>query len=103
MENNVYYLINKGTFKLQRNDLNSLKPDYVRVQFLYCGICGGDYSCFLGRRTSYPYTLGHEFVASVIDTGKNVNNFYIGDFVVSDFNYRCQKCSYCLTGNIMVS
>lgn len=98
MENNVYYLINKGTFKLQRNDLNSLKPDYVRVQFLYCGICGGDYSCFLGRRTSYPYTLGHEFVASVIDTGKNVNNFYIGDFVVSDFNYRCQKCSYCLTG-----
>lgn len=32
MENNVYYLINKGTFKLQRNDLNSLKPDYVRVQ-----------------------------------------------------------------------
>lgn len=98
MENNVYYLIKKGTFQLSKKSLNGLNPDYVRVQFLYCGICGGDYSCFLGRRASYPYTLGHEFVASVVDTGKNVNKFVKGDFVISDFNYRCQKCSYCLAG-----
>lgn len=75
-----------------------MKPDYVRVQFLYCGICGGDYSCFLGRRTSYPYTLGHEFVARVVDTGKNVNDFRKDDYVISDFNYRCKKCRYCLSG-----
>lgn len=98
MENNVYYLISQKTFQLLRNDLNDINPDYVRVQFLYCGICGGDYSCFLGRRTSYPYTLGHEFVASVVDIGKNVNSFCKGDFVISDFNYRCQNCSYCLAG-----
>lgn len=96
MENNVYYLIKKGLFLLSRNDLNDLKPNYVRVKFLYCGICGGDYSCFLGRRTSYPYSLGHEFVAKVIDMGKNVNNLSKNDFVISDFNYRCGKCSYCL-------
>lgn len=98
MENSVYYLISKGTFQVLKNDLKSLNPDYVRVQFLYCGICGGDYSCFLGRRTSYPSTLGHEFVASVIDVGRNVNKFEKNDFVISDFNYRCQKCSYCLSG-----
>lgn len=98
MENNVYYLIKKKKFQLLRNDLDILPPNYVRVQFLYCGICGGDYSCFLGRRTSYPYSLGHEFVATVIDTGKNVTEFSKGDYVISDFNYRCQKCPYCLTG-----
>lgn len=98
MENNVYYLIKKGTFQLLRNNLDNLDSDYVRVQFLYCGICGGDYSCFLGRRTSYPYTLGHEFVGKIIDTGNDVTNFIKGDFVVSDFNYRCNKCSYCLNG-----
>ena len=56
MKNDVYYLIKKGKFQLSRNDLDVLKPNYVRVQFLYCGICGGDYSCFLGRRTSYHYS-----------------------------------------------
>lgn len=98
MENNVYYLIKKKKFHLLRNDLDILNPSYVRVQFLYCGICGGDYSCFLGRRTLYPYSLGHEFVATVIDTGKNVTEFSKGDHVISDFNYRCQKCPYCLAG-----
>ena len=98
MENNVYYLIKKKKFQLLRNDLDILPPNYVRVQFLYCGICGGDYSCFLGRRTSYPYSLGHEFVATVIDTGKNVTECSKGDYVISDFNYRCQKGPYCLTG-----
>ena len=98
MKNDVYYLIKKGKFQLSRNDLDVLKPNYVRVQFLYCGICGGDYSCFLGRRTSYPYSLGHEFVAKVIDIGKEVDTFSVNDFVISDFNYRCGKCLYCLKG-----
>lgn len=96
MKNNVYYLIKKGTFQSSINELNNLNPNYVRVQFLYCGICGGDYSCFLGRRTSYPYSLGHEFVARIIEVGKNVINFNKDNLVVSDFNYRCGKCSYCL-------
>lgn len=96
MENNVYYLIKKRTFQLSRNDLSTLKPNFVRVQYLYCGICGGDYSCFLGRRTSYPYSLGHEFVAKVIKIGTEVTNLKENDYVISDFNYRCGRCSYCL-------
>ncbi|MDC7291904.1 alcohol dehydrogenase catalytic domain-containing protein [Blautia schinkii] len=98
MENKVYYLIDKATFELQKQELDSLHADYVRIRFLYCGICGGDYSCFLGRRSNYPYTLGHEFVAEVVEIGKNVVDFSEHDFVVSDFNFRCNKCSYCLEG-----
>lgn len=98
MENKVYYLIKKGTFQLTESVLNDLESNYVRVKFLYCGICGGDYSCFLGRRTSYPYSLGHEFVAKIIEVGESVTNFKVNDFVISDFNYRCGKCSYCLAG-----
>lgn len=96
MENKIYYLTNKGEFELKTQKLGVLLSDYVRVKFLYCGICGGDYSCFLGRRNSYPYTLGHEFVAEVLDVGKNVTDFSLKDLVVSDFNYRCGKCNYCL-------
>lgn len=98
MENKVYYLVDKGNFELHIQELNNLCADYVRIKFLYCGICGGDHSCFLGRRSNYPYTLGHEFVAEVVQTGSNVDGFIEHDLVISDFNYRCKRCSYCLDG-----
>lgn len=77
---------------------DDIPVDYVRVKYLYCGICGGDYSRYLGYRTEYPLSLGHEFVAQILDYNcVHSVNFNIGDFVVSDFNYRCQKCHYCLS------
>ena len=98
MENKIYYLIASQKFQLENKPLGILPADFVRVKFLFCGICGGDFSCYLGRRADYPYTLGHEFVAQVIEVGTNVKNLFINDFVVSDFNYRCGKCKYCLKG-----
>ena len=65
------------------------------MKYLFCGICGGDYSTYIGRRAKYPISLGHEFVAEVLQTGSNVNNLYSGQFVISDFNFRCGKCIYC--------
>ena len=64
MENNVYYLIKKKKFQLLRNDLDILPPNYVRVQFLYCGICGGDYSCVSVGRFS-PFRVGLKTPISV--------------------------------------
>lgn len=71
---------------------------YVCVQYVYCAICGGDYSVYLGRRKAYPFTLGHEFVAQVIDVGKGVQRIQKNDIVVSDFNFRCGNCEFCRQG-----
>ena len=82
--------------KLMREDV---PKDYIRVKYLYCGICGGDYSRYLGYRKSYPISLGHEFVGEIVD--KNIPNdilLSVGDYVVSDFNYRCGVCDYCKSG-----
>lgn len=87
------YIISEIFDYLQEPD-----SEFVTVKYLFCGICGGDYSVYCGRRSSYPVSLGHEFVATIIAIGKNVKNFRIGDLVVSDFNYRCGKCKYCNTG-----
>lgn len=98
MKNKVFYLVDKKKFYPLNNDLRNLLPDYVRIKFLYCGICGGDYSSFLGHRTTFPISLGHEFIAKVIETGENVTDFKKNDLVTSDLNFRCGKCSNCLTG-----
>lgn len=98
MNGKVYHLVQKRQFEPKIHYYDELNDTFVRVRYLYCGICGGDYSCFLGRRNQYPYTLGHEFVAEVLDVGTNVSGFVPGDLVVSDFNYRCGHCKYCLSG-----
>lgn len=73
----------------------TLQDEFVYVEYLYCGICGGDFSVYCGYRKSYPMSLGHEFVARVISVGKEVDNVHPGQYVVSDFNYRCNECIYC--------
>lgn len=97
MTNNVYVLKGPRRFEVEHQMLSAPLPDYVTLQYLYCGICGGDYSCYLGRRTDYPISLGHEFVAKIIDSGIS-RKFSTGDIVVSDFNYRCGCCRFCRKG-----
>lgn len=97
MRNNVYYLTDPQHFKIKQIELTVPKHEYVTLKYLYCGICGGDYSCYLGRRKNFPLTLGHEFVAMIVYAGKS-RKFAVGDIVVSDLNYRCQKCSFCNSG-----
>lgn len=78
------------------SELDAVKKNFVRIKFLFCGICGSDKALYYGRdNVKYPRTIGHEFAAEIIELGDNVFNFAIGDIVTSDLNYRCQKCQYC--------
>lgn len=83
---------------MMESSLPPLLPEYAVIEYLYCGICGGDYSVYLGRRQSYPVSLGHEFVGRIISVGKNVTNLKNGQYVISDLNYRCGECKFCKRG-----
>lgn len=94
-KNIVYYHTAPYSIKKVYTEFEELPKDYVRVRIQYCGICGGDYSYYIGRRTDYPVSLGHEWVGKIIEVGCNVKNFSLGMSVVTDFNYRCGECEYC--------
>lgn len=94
-ENTIALFTEPFKVNLVRSPLSIPKDDYVCVEYLYCGICGGDYSVYCGYRQKFPISLGHEFVAKVVSVGKLVKNIYPGQYVVSDFNYRCNECLYC--------
>lgn len=98
MINYGFILTKEKNFVKVRRTLSSIpKKDYVLLKILYCGICGGDYSCYIGRRNEYPKSLGHEFVGEIIAIGENVLDLNIGDIVISDLNFRCETCDFCLT------
>lgn len=93
--NEVGFLEKVEVINLKKILMSNLKNDYVRVKNIYCGICGGDYSKYIGNRDKYNITLGHEFIAVIIEVGIDVINFSVGDLVVSDINFRCGECYYC--------
>lgn len=96
MLNNItYFLTAPYTFQKKENVLPEAEDESVTIRFLYCGVCGSDYSKYIGRRGKYPVSLGHEFVAQVVHIGNCVSEFAENDLVVSDLNYRCNECSFC--------
>jgi L-iditol 2-dehydrogenase len=42
-----------------------------------------------------PLVLGHEIGGEIVEIGKNVNNFFIGDRVFVSHHVPCNECNYC--------
>lgn len=95
MQQVVYYLEKERCFSAYNITLSALQENEVLVEFLFCGICGSDYSHYIGLRNNFPISLGHEFIAKVLEIGNKVTGIRVGDLVASDLNYRCNQCIFC--------
>lgn len=63
------------------------------------GICGSDLHIYHGRVKIEPgFTIGHEFVGTVVETGDQVTRVEPGDRVLGCFHTACGKCFFCLIG-----
>ncbi len=68
----------------------------VIVQVGSTGICGTDLHIFHAEYMSqFPLVPGHEFHGKIVEVGKNVTNFRLGDRVAVDPNLYCGKCERC--------
>ena len=79
-----------------------MKDDCVKIAVAYCGLCGTDFHKFAGksgsRPVTYPVPLGHEASGVVVEIGKDVSHFKVGDRVTVDPNWSCGKCHWCHKG-----
>ena len=76
-------------------------PDEVKVEVVAAGVCGTDIHIFHDRfRYNPPVILGHEFSGVVVEVGKDVNDFKVGDRITAEAPARfCGTCDYCRVGN----
>jgi 2-desacetyl-2-hydroxyethyl bacteriochlorophyllide A dehydrogenase len=72
-------------------------PDDAVVRVEVAGICGSDLHFYSGRLVidEGGFTIGHEFVGEVVDTGPAVASVAAGDRVVGCFCTACGQCFFC--------
>ena len=74
--------------------------DDAVVQVEASGICGSDLHIYHGRVPVEPgFTIGHEFVGTVLAVGDDVERVDLGDRVLGCFHTACATCSACLRGD----
>ncbi len=75
----------------------------VLLKVASVGVCGSDIHYYAtgrigGQVVEYPFIVGHEFSASVVEVGKEVERVAPGDRVAVDPAVSCWKCDQCRAG-----
>ena len=76
--------------------------DDVLVKVKACGICHSDYELLEGKYIvpfTYPCVPGHEWSGEVVEIGKDITNFKVGDRVVGECVIGCGECQVCQEGH----
>jgi len=92
-------LTDKMNMEIQELPLPAPLDHEVIVKVKACGICGTDQHIYHGQPGSaevqFPIVLGHELSGEVVQVGKNVTQFTVGNRVSIDPNMYCGTCDYC--------
>ncbi|WWC96485.1 hypothetical protein V866_003353 [Kwoniella sp. B9012] len=60
------------------------------------GLCGSDLHLYRGHEDAgKDYIMGHEVVGTIVEKGKGVKKFEVGDVVAVPFTVSCGSCWYC--------
>ena len=72
----------------------------VLLRVRACAICGSDIRIFHSgnKRVKYPAIIGHEIAGDVVEAGKNVTKFKVGDRISMGADVPCGECAFCEAG-----
>jgi 2-desacetyl-2-hydroxyethyl bacteriochlorophyllide A dehydrogenase len=79
-------------------ELEGDRDAVVRVEA--SGICGSDLHIYHGRvKIESGFTLGHEYVGTVVAAGPGVRSVRAGDRVLGTYSTACGECFFCARGD----
>src|SRR5215471_6351460 len=86
--------------RIEVGEPGSPGPGEALVRVHRVGICGTDYSGYLGKMPffSYPRVPGHELGVEVLATGAGVSHVQPGDRCAVEPYMNCGACLSCLRG-----
>ena len=91
----MYY--NNRDVRLEEITTPQIGGDELLVKVLASGICGSDVMEWY-RIKKAPRVLGHEITGEIVEVGKEVKNYKVGNRVFVSHHVPCNTCQYCLNG-----
>ncbi len=73
-------------------------PDEALIKVAACGICGTDLHLYKHGSLSPNVRMGHESVGTIVEVGKQIEGFRIGDRVAILGRIPCGQCHWCRRG-----
>src|SRR5271165_2759003 len=84
----------------ERPEPELLDPEDAIVRIEATGVCGSDLHIYHGRVQIEPgFTIGHEYVGTVLAVGDDVERAAVGDRVLGCFHTACGTCAACIRGD----
>ena len=83
----------------EKADPRVTSADEAVIRVEATGICGSDLHLYHGRiAIEQGFTLGHEYVGTVVEVGDGVERVKAGDRVLGTFVTACGECFFCRLG-----
>jgi 2-desacetyl-2-hydroxyethyl bacteriochlorophyllide A dehydrogenase len=83
----------------ERPEPELLDPSDAIVRVEATGVCGSDLHIYHGRvQIEAGFTIGHEYVGTVLAAGDAVTRVAVGDRVLGCFQTACGSCWFCRRG-----
>ena len=96
MRTAVYY--SNSDIRIEERPRPKIGEGELLVKIEASGICGTD--CLEWYRIGrIPLVLGQEIAGVVVEAGKGVKNFKVGDRVSASHHVPCGECRFCLDGH----
>ncbi len=88
---------------LEQVEIPQIREDEVLVKMHITSICGTDVHIYNWDQWSQktiktPMTIGHEYVGEIVEMGKLVTGYQIGDLVTGEGHIVCGYCRKCRAG-----
>ncbi|KAJ6631134.1 chaperonin 10-like protein [Mycena sp. CBHHK59/15] len=90
-------------FRDKQVPIPTVGDDDVLLKVSCCGVCGTDGHIHDGASFFFFLLIpGHEAIGSIVEMGKNVKGFAIGDRCVADVGITCDNCFFCRRGQSLL-
>ena len=96
-------LVYRGPGEIDYDDMpDPILPDRsgAIVQIAMCGLCGSDLHPYHVHPGHAGYCIGHEAIGKVVEAGRDVRGFKVGDRVLVSGSVGCGRCAPCRVGEV---